>query len=35
MERLNYDFSCSIKEDTMIMAIVEGCPIGQEVQFHN
>jgi triacylglycerol esterase/lipase EstA (alpha/beta hydrolase family) len=34
-EQLNFDFSSSIKEDTMIMAIVEGRPIGQEVQFHN
>jgi len=32
---LNGDFRCSIKEDTMIMAIVEGRPMGQEVQFHN
>jgi len=35
MEQLNCDFRCSIKEDTMIMAIVEGHPMGQEVQFHN
>jgi hypothetical protein len=35
IEQLNDDFSCSIKEDTMIMAIVEGRPMGQEVQFHN
>ncbi len=34
MEQLNCDFSCSIKEDTMVMAIVEGRPMGQEVQFH-
>jgi len=35
MEQLNCDFRCSIKEDTMIVAIVEGRPMGQEVQFHN
>ncbi len=35
MESLHDDFRRSIKEDTMIMAIVEGCPMRQEVQFHN
>ncbi len=35
MESLNCDFRRSIKEDMTIMAIVEGCPTGQEVQFHN
>ncbi len=35
MEKLNYVFRRLIKEDTMIMAIVEGRPMGQEVQFHN
>ncbi len=35
MEKLNSDFRHSIKEDTMIMAIVEGRAMGQEVQFHN
>ncbi len=35
MEQLDFDFRSSIKEDTMIMAIVEGRPMGQEVQFHN
>jgi hypothetical protein len=35
MEQLDYNFRCSIKGDTMIMAIVEGRPMGQEVQFHN
>ncbi len=35
MEQLDFHFRCSIKGDTMIMAIVEGCPMGQEVLFHN
>ncbi len=35
MESLNDDFRRSIKEDMKIMAIVEGRPMGQEVQFHN
>jgi hypothetical protein len=35
MVELNCDFRCSIKEDTIIMAIVEGRPMGQEVQFRN
>jgi len=34
MPQLDLDFTRSIKEDTMIMAI-EGHPMGQEVQFHN
>jgi hypothetical protein len=35
MEGLDSDFRYSFKEDTMIMAIVEGRPMGQAVQFHN
>jgi hypothetical protein len=35
MEKLDFDFRYSIKGDTIIMAIVEGRPMGQEVQFHN
>jgi hypothetical protein len=35
MKQLDSDFRCSITGDTMIMAIVEGRPMGQEVQFHN
>ncbi|CAK9869024.1 unnamed protein product [Sphagnum jensenii] len=31
MEELDSDFRYSIKGDTIIMAIVEGCPMGQEV----
>ncbi len=35
MEKLDFEFRYSIKGDTIIMAIVEGRPMGQEVQFHN
>jgi hypothetical protein len=35
MKQLDSDFRCSITGDTMIMAIVEGRPMGQQVQFHN